>query len=933
MLKHLKIHIFISIILAVKACTLSLYAQRSESVQEITRFLYSNIPVQNQNWCISRNPVNGLVYFANSYGLGEYNGISLKMYNLPYRESIRSVHVSEEGIIYTGAFEEFGYWRDSTDGNLVYKSLSRNIVVEKNDEIWKIIEFNDNVYFQSFTTVYIWDHKVVKPLKAPFTMLFLFQAGNNLIAQILGNGLYRFDGDKFEFIPGSEKFSWFKVHSIFEASEKEIWVCTANNGIYRFDGTHFTYFDSEISDFLIYQTCNAGLAIDDSLFVFGTILNGIVLCNINGEIFNNFNYTNGLKNNTVLSLFMDAGKGLWIGLDDGANYFNVTSPRTLYANLSGNLGTIYAIITENDRLYLGTNHGLFEAIGEQVNGTYNFKDVRIIPQTQGQVWTLGRYDNQILCGHNDGTFLLEKGRVSKISDITGGWSIKEYNDLLIQGTYTGIVLFRKDSEGRWTFRNKIKGFSEPTRHLEADYLGYIWASHPQKGFYKLELNEAVDSVINLEYFNAIEGMPADIDIYKVNNQIVFTTSGNIYTYDYDQRSIIPFDQLNNSLEDYRATSQIVHDTRNNYWFNKGNKISLFEISKDFIARKKLEINQKFSELPERELNIIRLSPSTIIIPSREAFVTINLPLMEIYTEKQKPEIRKLVFTGKKNQYHRSGKGNGPIKIPHNTNNLTVFISDLSGFDSDGKEYRYRLPGFDDTWHSTSTDNFTYLNLKQGNYRLQVKSVLNNETDEINFTIGRPWYMTIYAYLIYIILFASAIITAIRIFRNELRKQKQLIEFEISNNKLASELDFKSYELMLTMRYLIQKNEILSDLNEQINSIKEKSSNFPLKFIREMEKIINTGHKQTGEWKNSLNSLKLTQQGFYKRLIEKHPDLTPNDLRLCSYLLMNFTTKEIARLLNISERGVEVSRYRLRRKMNLLHDVNLTEYLIRESDTM
>ena len=92
-------------------------------------------------------------------------------------------------------------------------------------------------------------------------------------------------------------------------------------------------------------------------------------------------------------------------------------------------------------------------------------------------------------------------------------------------------------------------------------------------------------------------------------------------------------------------------------------------------------------------------------------------------------------------------------------------------------------------------------------------------------------MTVYAYLIYIILFASAIITAIRIFRNELRKQKQLIEFEMSNNKLASELDFKSYELMLTMRYLIQKNEILSDLNEQINSIKREIIEFPCEIYQ------------------------------------------------------------------------------------------------------
>ena len=242
-------------------------------------------------------------------------------------------------------------------------------------------------------------------------MLFLFQAGNNLIAQILGNGLYRFDGEDFYFTSRAVKSSHgSKFIPYLKHLKKRSGYAPANNGIYRFDGTHFTYFDSEISDFLIYQTCNAGLAIDDSLFVFGTILNGIVLCNINGEIINNYNYTNGLNNNTVLSLFMDAGKGLWIGLDDGANYFNVTSPRTLYANLSGNLGTIYAIITENDRFYLGTNHGLFEAIGEQINGAYNFRDVRIIPQTQGQVWTLGKYDNQILCGHNDGTFLLEKGK-------------------------------------------------------------------------------------------------------------------------------------------------------------------------------------------------------------------------------------------------------------------------------------------------------------------------------------------------------------------------------------------------------------------------------------------------------------------------------------------------------------------------------------------
>jgi DNA-binding CsgD family transcriptional regulator len=139
--------------------------------------------------------------------------------------------------------------------------------------------------------------------------------------------------------------------------------------------------------------------------------------------------------------------------------------------------------------------------------------------------------------------------------------------------------------------------------------------------------------------------------------------------------------------------------------------------------------------------------------------------------------------------------------------------------------------------------------------------------------------------------------------------------------------------MLTMRYLIQKNEILTELHQEIMSLQEQSTKFPVKFIRHMEKIITQGlDSQTEEWKNATNVLKLSQQGFFKRLKDKYPNLTPNDLRLSSYLRMNFTTKEIAKLLNISARAVEISRYRLRRKLSLGHDENLTEYLIKESES-
>jgi DNA-binding CsgD family transcriptional regulator len=900
--------------------------------QVINRFISSQVPVENQNWGICQSPVSKFIYFANSEGLIEFNGISSRRFSLPYGQTVRSVYVSQGGTIFTGSFEEFGYWEAGSNGKLIYHSLSDKITIEKNDEIWKIYEDKGTIYFQSFTTIYCYHGNEVKAIKGPFTLLFMFQCSKGFITQVLGNGLYWFDGSEFRFIMGSELFSWKKVLSIIERGENDYWICTENDGIFRFDGQKFVFKNTEISSYLKLQTCNAGLSLNDSLFVFGTIQNGAVLCNKEGEIIKKFDYTNGLNNNTVLSLFKDRDNGLWIGLDEGANYFNVFSPSATYTNPSGTLGTIYSIIHDKGKLYLGTNHGLFVATVKNINEDFSFPDIKLIKGTQGQVWTINQYDDQILCGHNDGTFLLNGSEVKKISDITGGWAIRRYNDLLIEGTYTGIIFFRKDSKGNWIYRNKIKGFIEPTRHIEVDYLGYIWASHPQRGIYKIELNEALDSIVNLKFFNSISGVPRKIAIHKINNQVIFSTSDSIYAFNYEKGEIIPFVKLNQSLGEFRAASQIIPYVKNSYWFVTGNKIALFEISKDFEAEKKLELVQKSSDIPERELQIIKLSENSVLIPTRQAFIIYNLSRLGSSASVSDLKISRLVFEGNRKKMEFSAGKNGEIRVPHNTNNLTVYFVNPGQFYMEQKEFQYRLSKIDENWHSTTRDNFSYLNLAYGNYTLAIRSEITSNFDKISFIIEKPWYLEWYSFALYALILAGIIVLSIRIFRIELRKQKQLIEFELNTNKLENELDYKSYELMLTMRYLIQKNETLTQLHEQIATLKEQSSKFPVKFIRDMERIINQGlDSQTEEWKNAMNILKLSQQGFFKRLKEKYPKLTPHDLRLSSYLSMNFTTKEIAKLLNISARAVEISRYRLRRKLGLGHDINLTEFLIKESE--
>ena len=901
---------------------------------EIRNFIPSNIPVDNQNWKIYQNPVNGYIYFANSAGLLEYNGISSKTYHMPFRQAIRSVYINAAGTIFTGSFEDFGFWVSEPGKGLVYHSLTTDINIPKNDEIWNIFENEGTLYFQSFTTIYKFDPTGVIPVKSPSTMLFMFRAGEKFIVQSLGLGLFWFDGSDFRFINNSEMFGSVKVLAIVPREHGVFWICTANNGIFTFDGRSFTPQKNEISEFLKAETCNAGLAINDSLLVFGTILNGIVFCDNNGDIIRTYNHYNGLNNNTVLSLYKDSGNGLWAGLDDGVNFINLSSPVTLYSNITGTLGTIYTVIRKNNNLFLGTNHGLFVTDIKISKDDYSFPNLRFIPNTQGQVWKLAEFDGQILCGHNEGTYLLDGGIFNRISEVTGGWSLKPYNNFILEGTYTGIVVFEKGPDGKWSFRNRINGYADPTRYIEIDYLGYIWAIHPQKGICRLELNEAIDSVINTLYFNSIADTSGRPTMARINNQVVFMTSDYIYAFDYESKTFFPIRSLESGLGEYIKATQIIYYQKNSYWFIHENKIALFEISKDLEAKKLLELYSTYEDLPEREQQIISLDGNTLLIPTRQAFSTINLNRLADEKSAYSLSISRMVFSGRSTTTTVIPNAASSPVIPNRENNLTAFLANPSMFEKYEQEYWYRIRELGDQWHKTTLDNFSFLNLAFGHYTLQVKTATGVEITEAGFSIMRPKYLSTNAILLYILIFAGLVAFTIKIFRRELNRHRRLIEYEVGKSKLESELDYKSYELMLTMRYLIRKTDILRELHEKLDALKEFSSKFPVKYIREMERIIDNGlDSQTEEWQNVMKNLKLSQEGFFRKLKEKYPNLTPNDLRLCSYLRMNFTTKEIANLINISGRAVEIGRYRLRRKMNIGHDVNLTEILIKEAESL
>ena len=124
------------------------------------------------------------------------------------------------------------------------------------------------------------------------------------------------------------------------------------------------------------------------------------------------------------------------------------------------------------------------------------------------------------------------------------------------------------------------------------------------------------------------------------------------------------------------------------------------------------------------------------------------------------------------------------------------------------------------------------------------------------------------------------------------------------------------------------DELLQKISSEIVELKDSSGKrLTGEQLRRIQKVIDDGMTDERDWNLFEDSFNEAHESFFKKLKAQHPDLVPNDLKLCAYLRMNMSSKEMASLLNISLRGVEIRRYRLRKKLNLMHDKNLVEFLM------
>lgn len=919
----------------------------------------------NQNWSIAKDKA-GLVYFGNAEGLLVYDGKYWQQYKMPNHQIVRSVATSADGLIYTGSFGEFGYW-SYQNKKLTYTSLVKLIPKphQLSDEIWKIYIDGKRVIFQSFSTIYIYENKKVSVLKAPNAMLFLHQAGKRLFVEVLGKGLFELQGKNLTPLAGSEILGSTGILSILPyKTEGSFIIGTSKNGLFIYDGQTFKPFMNAANSFLKTFQLNNGVKVLNKYYAYGTILNGLIIIDEDGNTVQRINKSSGLQNNTILSLYADNEQNLWAGLDNGIDRIELNSPLYFYFDKAGQFGTVYSSVIFGNRIYLGTNQGLFSSpwLPESSN-LFNSFDFKLIPNSQGQVWDLRVIGDQILCGHNDGTFEVSGNQIQKISAINGGWTIKRLlskPDFLIQGTYTGLVIFSKDANGKWKFSHKVSGFSEPSRYVKQDGKGDIWVGHAYKGLYKLTLSDDLKKATDIHYYDEKNGLPSsyNINIFNIDNKILFSSDSGFFVYDEISNRFSKYEALNKKLGSFEASNKIIDAGQKKYWFISHGKMSLVDLSEPG----KISIDStQFSILDGRMVqyyeNISQIGDKIYLISVDDGFVIYNTTDAENQTKAKLPSvlIRKIEdITDKYITLSENGEDDEPIEIPFSRNNIRLSFS-IPYYRQSKIKFQYYLEGYSKQWSDWSpATQKDFTNLGRGTYKFKVRAKINEElisnVTEFEFTILPPWYGSNWAIAFYALAGIAALIAGKRIYEAKLSKDQQLItqklqaekeeflkkeaeatEKQIINlraEKLQAELAGKNRELANSAMSLVYKNELLQKLSQEITKLKdENGKKLSEDQLRKIQKVIDDGMNDERDWNLFESSFNEAHESFFKKLKANHPDLVPNDLKLCAYLHMNMSSKEMASLLNISLRGVEIRRYRLRKKLDVPHDKNLVEFLM------
>jgi len=889
---------------------------------------------KSQIWQITSG-INDYLFFASNAGLGIYDGVRWEVNRSSENLIIRSVYYdTSTKTLFSGAVNQFGKWRMNRYGKFEYMPLWKNAKNAPTCEFWRTASpspASHDIYFQAHQLI-------IKYNTSLQTYVTIFPHQSFRYMSVTKEHVYVQDGDTLCEIDADNRLIPVvavadRIMDIYEKSNGELILFLEHQGIFYLSASlKLKPVNSVTNTVLNTSKIFSCLHTTNGEFLVGTTQNGLYVLDSMCVILQNTGEAAGLPSTTVLSVYADNDHNIWMGLDGGVALLNEGRSERFFSP-SPAIGNIHDVLKVNNQVFIGTNTGLYEM---HPNG-----NCTLIKGTTGPVWSMYNIAGKLVYTHDLGVFDLERN-VPECIHSGGATSLAksatDSNDF-ISSDYYGLSYYKLE-KGKLIYVAKIANYEGNIRRLHVDRYGYLWTIIPRQGFLRIQLSDDKQNVVNTKVYHTLSDGMSNFLVSALDGNLVFFNGQTPFRYDIRMDSLVQ-DRYASSIFQLCGTGLTnFYQFDNLFWYQSPNDIGF--VTRDGNQLKKC--SGVFSSIYNKRIEptIAKLDNRVYVIGYQNgiSFYQMN------HCVQNWLQIRMVEAYGVGEPvYHNMDEKK--FEMPYNKHNINIYPICLNP----DRLIEYRILELDTLWKTEHIDNaLTIAYLESGRYTIQLRNRADfqHPVQTLYIKIDRPWLLSNWMIFIYLLCFMAILFIIFLYFKRKTQKEKQRLEQskhqkmeELENNnlkqqqriselekeKLKIELREKDKQLAIITMNDLKRNSLLIDLKNKITSLAQSADNYAnTTLIKQTVKKIDAELNSKESWTFFEQYFNTIFDGLLDRLAAKYPQLTQSDLRLCAYLKLNFSNKEIADLLNISYRSVEVAKYRLRKKLGLELNDNFSALL-------
>jgi DNA-binding CsgD family transcriptional regulator len=896
---------------------------------------------KSQIWSIVPGNEN-YMFFASNDGLGVYDGVRWEVYNPSSGSIIRSLYFdSKTNTLYTGSVNEFGKWTQNKYGKFQYTPIWINKAKIMSIEFWRVcspVNNGRNIYAQSHQMIlkYNINTQATDTIKAVDNFSYMHIVSGDVWVQAK-DFLYRIDSDKklHKIISVNDRV----IHIVRRDSDKKTILFLEHKGVFILsdDYTKMTPLNARSNAVLGKAKIFTAKENRKGQYLVGTTSSGLYILDENGNIVENVGGNNGLPTSTVLSVNIDNYENIWMGLDAGVASLDMESKETYYSpKLS--VGIIRSIVPVQNDIYMGSNQGVFKLTSQG-----NFYKIE---GTSGSVWSMYNIGGELVYNHDMGLFCLNGETPVRIKEGGATTLVQSFtNPSYYVGTdYYGLSLY-KITDGKPSFLSKIKAYEGASRHILFDRYGYLWLMIPKDGFVRLTLSKDMASIEEIKKYNmALSENKNYFLMTLLDDHIVFYDGVTPYMYNVQTQELEPDKDLSEIFHLSGTNLVSLNQFDNVFWYQTPGDIGYIVRQGDKLEK----YSGIFTHIYNKRVSpfVTKLDLNTYSIGyqngiafsqlSRTASNHLKIRLVEAYG------------VGSPVYYDFDQK---QFELPNNKKIINIYPVNLNA----DHVIEYRILEMDSVWMKETVDNYlTLTQLESGSYTIQLRNAndLDGKPAQISIKIDVPWYIGSPMIFVYIVILTCIIFLISLFYKRKAEKEKKRIErikqaqvdklekenliqsqliLELEKDKLEIELQEKDKRLAFITMNGVKRNNLMNELKQEIQEAeKYEQSKEAKQTIKKVIKKIEDELNNNEDWEIFEKYFNVVFGGLLERLAIKYPQLSQGDLKLLAYLKLNLNGKEIANLLNISYRSVEMAKYRLRKKLNLEANDNFS-FILNENN--